>query len=188
MGAEVFYNVYRWYSPGSATYNRPDPLPMELLRETQYVYVSANPLFATDPLGLVPFEPCSKLPPPQPCECDEEKVDNAAQTSKRFQQEFCKFRNSSERPPGIPRSGEGVETIGKVDPRQGPMYRPQGDPCVDYCICEHERQHQRDVDSPPVTNMLLDGVATQQILNWLECRGYKTGTDCLEDAMRGGTP
>jgi hypothetical protein len=81
--------------------------------------------------------------------------------------------------------GEG-QTLGRIDPDLGPVYRPQGDPCRDYCICVHERKHVEDVASADVANMFLDHVPQQQIINWLECRAYKAGTDCLESFIGGG--
>lgn len=184
MSLGVYYHVHRWYSPGTASYTRPDPLPMEILREAKYLYVSANPLSASDPLGLAAFKPCSELPAPRPCQCDKDKLAEAAQTSRKFRDEFCKFRNSAERPPAVPKAGEGADTIGKIDPALGPVYRPQGNPCREFCTCEHER----DLDSPRVRDLLLDGVPTQQIVNWLECRAYNRGTFCLQGFARGGIP
>jgi RHS repeat-associated protein len=186
-GAGVYYNVNRWYQPGSGRYTRPDPLPMEILREASYAYANSNPVISSDPLGLEAFQPCSDLPMPQPCECDKGKLAQAAQTARKFRDEFCAYRNSPERPPGVPHSGEGgARTVGKIDPSLGPVYRPQGDSCRDFCVCEHERQHERDLKSPRVRKMILDGVPTQQTVNWLECRAYFTGTFCLQGFARGG--
>ena len=186
-GAGVYYNVNRWYQPATGFYTRPDPLPMVLLREATYAYAMSNPLTASDALGLAAFKPCSDLPAPQSCKCDKEKLAQAAATSRKFRDQFCAARNSPERPPGVPKSGEGgAETVGKLDRALGPVYRPQGDPCQDFCICEHERQHEKDLHSPRVEQMILDGVPTQQTVNWLECRAYTKGTFCLLGFARGG--
>jgi RHS repeat-associated protein len=52
LGAEVAYNVHRWYSQDSASYTRPDPLGFLGSRATPYTYSEQNPLTFFDPQGL----------------------------------------------------------------------------------------------------------------------------------------
>lgn len=51
LGAEIYYNLHRWYRAGLGSYSRPDPIGLgggvnELL------YAGANPLRSIDFLGL----------------------------------------------------------------------------------------------------------------------------------------
>jgi RHS repeat-associated protein len=50
-GAGIAYNVHRWLEPGTGRYTRPDPLTNSA-DPGRYSYVDANPVIATDPLGL----------------------------------------------------------------------------------------------------------------------------------------
>ena len=64
-GAAIYYNVYRWYSPGVGRYTRPDPLKITgganlwLYDPNTYLYAWANPIVVTDPLGLYGTNECS---------------------------------------------------------------------------------------------------------------------------------
>ena len=72
LGAEGYYNVYRWYTPGMGRYTRTDPLFFTLQDINPYGYARSNPLFGTDPLGLQTYHctrplgkpPGPKTPPP----------------------------------------------------------------------------------------------------------------------------
>jgi RHS repeat-associated protein len=189
LGSDPYYNLHRWYESWTGTYSRPDLLPMELLGEWQpYLYVLANPLAGFDPLGLAAFKPCSDLQVPSPCNCNKEKVNQALQGARSLREKFCRYRDSSELPPGIPAAGEDEErTVGKIDPVLGPVYRPR-DPCLDWCVCQHEQQHDKDLGDPRVRRMVIDGLPDQQIVNWLECRAYTIGSICLQGFARGGVP
>jgi RHS repeat-associated protein len=50
MGAEVYYNVHRWYAPDTGRYSRPDPLGLRA-GVNQYLYAGSNPLAFLDPDG-----------------------------------------------------------------------------------------------------------------------------------------
>ena len=66
MGAEMYYNVHRWYAPGIGSYTRPDPLGVvdqvffsftpaggsQASLRHLYGYAVQNPLVLIDPLGL----------------------------------------------------------------------------------------------------------------------------------------
>ena len=52
LGAEGYYNVYRWYIPSAGRYTRVDPVGITELDPHPYVYVNNRPLMLTDPLGL----------------------------------------------------------------------------------------------------------------------------------------
>jgi len=56
MGAEVSYNVHRWYLAHIARYARADPLGILAGDENLYEYVSSNPIRFTDILALVRFK------------------------------------------------------------------------------------------------------------------------------------
>jgi RHS repeat-associated protein len=46
------YNVHRWYASETGRYSRPDPMN-EQVDPNRYYYAGSNPLFYTDPLGLL---------------------------------------------------------------------------------------------------------------------------------------
>jgi RHS repeat-associated protein len=50
MGAEVYYNVHRWYQPGMGRYTKPDPLGLAG-GMASYGYADLNPLVKIDPTG-----------------------------------------------------------------------------------------------------------------------------------------
>ncbi len=50
-GADVHYNVHRWYGWGDGRYERVDPLGIEGSGPNLYFYGAANPLTNTDPDG-----------------------------------------------------------------------------------------------------------------------------------------
>jgi RHS repeat-associated protein len=51
-GAELFYNVHRWYEAGTGRYTRPDPLISLSGWDRSYAYVRDNPLRFLDSFGL----------------------------------------------------------------------------------------------------------------------------------------
>lgn len=51
LGASIYYNVHRWFTPGTGRYSRPDPALRPLIGRL-YLYAKSNPLFNYDPLGL----------------------------------------------------------------------------------------------------------------------------------------
>ena len=52
MGAEVYYNLQRWYQPATGRYTRADPVGQDSADQHPYVYAVSNPLAGSDPLGL----------------------------------------------------------------------------------------------------------------------------------------
>jgi len=58
LGAELYYNVHRWYEISTGRYTRPDPDPLGIARlvgatnRWPYVYGDGNPVRLIDPLGL----------------------------------------------------------------------------------------------------------------------------------------
>jgi RHS repeat-associated protein len=191
-GAGIYYNVHRWYEQGTGRYARVDPLSTDDPDEvSQFLYAYSNPLQRFDPLGLQAWRNCSDIPS-FPCGCDREEAAQAAETSLGLRNLFCQFKNSSERPPGIPDPGsveQDERSVGRLDPQTGgPQYRDQGDPCLNWCTCQHERQHQRDLDDPRVTKILGGIGSLQRQVNWLECRAYNTGFFCFQGVARGGAP
>jgi hypothetical protein len=51
LGADGYYNLHRWYTPGVGRYSRPDPLGLDGGRNL-FSYAASNPLTMLDPLGL----------------------------------------------------------------------------------------------------------------------------------------
>ena len=63
----MYYNVHRWYQPGTGRYTRPEPLQIS---SNEYTYVDSRPSFFVDPQGLLALDPRScdsrfhQMPPP----------------------------------------------------------------------------------------------------------------------------
>ncbi|MCL4838500.1 MAG: RHS repeat-associated core domain-containing protein [Thermoanaerobaculia bacterium] len=57
FGADLFYNVHRWYEAGTGRYVSSDPLGLEA-DINLYGFVGQRPLFYTDPLGLANDDGC----------------------------------------------------------------------------------------------------------------------------------
>ena len=55
-GADVYYNVHRWYQYGTGRYGRVDPLGYDGSPLNWYLYAEANPTHFGDFLGLTSFE------------------------------------------------------------------------------------------------------------------------------------
>ncbi|MCZ7651072.1 MAG: hypothetical protein M5U13_07905 [Thermoanaerobaculia bacterium] len=195
FGADLFYNVHRWYEAGTGRYVSADPLPMQFREDySTFLYTESNPLVGSDPLGLCEFRPCSSLSgPPPTCSCDRPRVKQAAAGETGFARLFCAYRNSPEVPPGVPANGSpdpcDPRVLGNVQgPGGSPQFKPQGDPCLEWCTCQHERQHAQDLRDPRVARMIVTGTPTRQVANWLECRAYTVGSFCLTGYASGGQP
>jgi RHS repeat-associated protein len=52
LGADVYYNVHRWYEPQTGRYASPDPLGLEASLNG-FAYVDSRPTYFSDPLGLI---------------------------------------------------------------------------------------------------------------------------------------
>ena len=71
LGAEVAYNVHRWYESGSGRYNRIDPAGIRPQDLNLTLYTRSNPIRYSDRFGLeievdtglVPFVDCARLNP-----------------------------------------------------------------------------------------------------------------------------
>lgn len=57
--ASLYYNVNRWYEPGTGRYSRLDPL-FQRSKTPDYAYAHSNPMRWVDPLGLVAWK-CNSL-------------------------------------------------------------------------------------------------------------------------------
>jgi RHS repeat-associated protein len=80
LGANVYYNVHRWYEFGTGRYGRPDPLGFSGGDVNLYSYGRHNPLFFTDPLGeaLIPVN-CSASQAAQ-IQDSQDQVEDAAKS------------------------------------------------------------------------------------------------------------
>jgi RHS repeat-associated protein len=185
LGENLYYNLHRWYETQSGRYTSVDPLVMAYKENgSVFSYAASNPLLEIDSLGLCEFKPCSDLTePPKPCDCDKNRTKAAAEGESGLAKLFCKYRNSNTCPPGMG-CGQALpkpcdpRVLGKLDENGKPVYKPQGDPCLEWCTCQHEKQHARDLDDPQV-QAVFGPMAEQQAINWLECRAYTAGSDCL---------
>jgi len=62
LGADIFYNVHRWYEPQTGRYTKPDSFDRVAPRNT-FSYAASNSLRFADPLGLFEIDPsCDCVP------------------------------------------------------------------------------------------------------------------------------
>lgn len=179
----LYYNTHRWYNPSWGRYTQADPV--SLLGATNlYAYAWNSPFRVVDPLGLRArpdrAEWCSRfLGPgdwaPDPCKCDQMAVARHHDNATVLRDAFCREANAgSDR---RPRETEGGITIGGVDRiARLAWYVPQGDPCVDFCICVHEWGHLLDQDDERVNRI---DTSYEDAANHLECNAYGTQVNCL---------
>jgi RHS repeat-associated protein len=60
LGAEVYYNLHRWYEPQLGRYSRPDPLGFDEGDWSLFAYAASSPLLRFDPDGLAALAPGNK--------------------------------------------------------------------------------------------------------------------------------
>jgi len=178
----LYYNVHRWYAPKAGRYTQADPLG--LFRSlTHYVYATSSPLNFIDPDGRFPKPPDAKgcgaslwnadITLPKPCRgCDSEKVKAASIHVQSNKQGFCGGGKKCA-------SEEELRTRarGGIDENTGQAwYRPQGDLCVDYCICVHEQDHIRRLFFNPYRDASCEE---------LECLASNAQLGCLKRSVAG---
>ena len=183
------YNVFRWYESTLGVYTRLDPFGIRLPVEVNgYWYAEARPVFFTDGLGLYagdpfavgPTLPCSTLPQEVCFErCDPSRVRAASQSAQFLGGEFCKYRNEPTYPPRVADLIDRGRLRRSGQVAGGEQYVPSGDPCLDYCVCQHERSHSEQLRDPRI-QQLIGAVPVTQIRNQLECESYGVSVNCLE--------
>jgi RHS repeat-associated protein len=173
---DLSYNLNRWYDGEVGRYTRPDPLG--LFRSlTHYLYASSSPLNLIDPDGRIPkpadakdcgatiSNPSVTLPKPACRDCDPGKLKAASTNVSSNKQGFCgggKKCASQEELRARARGG--------VDESTGQAwYRPQGDPCVDYCICVHEQDHIRRLFFNPYRDSSCEELECLASVSQLRC-------------------
>jgi len=63
FGADLYYNVHRWYEAGTGRYVSKDPYRRARLQNT-YTYAASSPSRLVDRLGLFEIDPSCDCPPP----------------------------------------------------------------------------------------------------------------------------
>jgi RHS repeat-associated protein len=173
----LYYNLHRWYWPGLGRYTQPDPIR---LLETHYLYAAARPVLVTDPEGLQPTESntlpsgavfCSALGPVDLCSCDTPRLGEAIAHVARREAVYCANKDK-------PRLQFDAQDL-KGAPFPLPWFKPQGNPCVDRCICAHEEFHWWQV---------LSEIRSGWSDNALECEAYGLQRRCLAEAKRKSQP
>ena len=99
LGADLYYNVNRWYEPAIGIYGRADPLGLQGDYHP-YLYASANPLSFFDPLGEKSRVCCTPVPfapgPAKHCFI-QNKVDSTGQSTTyglhRVKGKGCKYQD-----------------------------------------------------------------------------------------------
>jgi hypothetical protein len=178
------YNVYRWYEGRAGRYTGMDPILL-LRPRGHYHYAGSSPLVYKDSDGREP-KPAqgnwcgSNLASPeldQPCsDCNVQVAGNRLDQARRLGLRKCgdKHKDSVSYIPG-------TQAIAGIDwDNHGQAwYVPQGDRCVDYCLCAHETYHLRQVVG-------LVPLPTPRTANALECDAYTFEASCLSRLL-GGT-
>jgi RHS repeat-associated protein len=184
--APVYYNVHRWYEMGTGRYSRTDPFrPVSMI---DYLYARSNPGRWIDPMGLFAKPPsyprgaipCSQLDKPDPGCCSWQKGGAYLADFRQQMQYYC---NNKQLPQKTAPDGS-VDTAGyDEDPSviggnvPYPWYRDQGDNCVNWCTCAHERDHNLQFTVPgPEPGLSLGDQLTP---NGRECGALKVSVLCL---------
>ena len=166
----LFYNLNRWYETLRGRYISPDPIRLQASDEL-YRYGRSNPIQNLDMRGLQTHSPVDAIPPggvpcrlleagPPPTCCEPEGVKRAIQNVREKRARYC--ANVDKPPLDFPDGGK------KAGPFPEPWYKPQGNECVDRCICDHERFHWAQVNLQP-----------GQSINQFECEAYTRHLLCL---------
>jgi len=162
---DLYYNVHRWFRDREGRYIQDDPIGI-VAALTHYLYAASRPTTLVDPdgrltkptdgrwCGSTRENPNISLPEPDCRKCDVKRVKAAIQTLRANRTIYCSGR--------LKKPDEGPK--GGFDEYQGETwYKPQGDPCVDYCICLHEQDHILRVRQSPyleVPNAELECLAS----------------------------
>ena len=171
---EVSNNVFRWYQADIGRYSRLEPVRW-LQHKTLYRYADSRPLFLIDTRGLAP---CSNLAEPSPGSCCEKGDTPLAPTFRNLLARQALYCGNKDKPAitGRQREKKGwVEVPGGGAPTA--HYKPQGNPCIDWCVCEHESFHIQQA---------LSGELSSISHNAAECKAYKRHLRCLIDLTATG--
>jgi len=192
----LYYNTYRWYNPSWGRYTQADPLGI-LGGINAFEYAGGGPQTFIDRLGLdyTPntsgrFYSCDALLPRDPpqCGCSSSAVRRHAENARNGARIYCReVERGSGQPPDetvqAGSRGNGDHRIGRYGAIGGAEYRPQGDKCVDFCICVHEWTHEMDTRNPAYNRLPGGGVYGQWFRNETECNAYRAQTACLAGAF-----
>jgi len=170
----VYYNVNRWYQPATGRYTRLDPVRW-LQHSTHYLYGENRPTFLIDSRGLAP---CAGLAMPSPGSCCGEGSKPLAPSFRNILARRALYCAKMDKPPITVAQGE---KKGWVEvPEQGPPtahFEPQGNPCIDWCICDHESFHIAQA---------MSGELREISHNAAECKAYNRHLRCLTDLTAVG--
>ncbi len=181
-GGDLFYNVHRWYDNSVGRFGQLEPL-LSLRPRNHYLYAFNSPLVLKDPDGFEPKpangEWCgSSLGLPKlgrrPCpDCDVNRAGKRLDQVKRIGDRKCTERYEvgvREIAGTVPVAGIDWDNDGRT------WYVPQGDECVDYCLCAHETYHVEQVIG-------LAPAPLPATANALECEAYKAESSCLSSLL-----
>jgi hypothetical protein len=171
VGSGLSYNVFRWYDISSGRYTALEPVRW-LQYTTHFLYAQSRPSLFVDPIALLP---CTGLMKPNCCDSGGAPLGRAFNNLLFRRSLYCANRDK----PAIT-VGQG-EKKGWVEiPEQGPPvahYIPQGDRCLDWCICDHENYHIEQALSGELRNLSHNNA---------ECRAYNRHLACLNGLTRKG--
>ena len=140
----LYYNGYRWYGSRQGRYEAVDPLE-GAKHSTQFLYTDSNPIIYIDYFGLYKIY-CKFLSPPVNLCCDppelERKRDFAGWALNNLYQLYVEGRGRNGQPP---------KKCGGIDESLNQPYIESectNDPCVQWCMCRHENEHNQQSNNP----------------------------------------
>ncbi len=178
---DVYYNLYRWLSPTKGSYLSPEPLTL-LRPRANFLYAFNAPLTHADMDGREPKPTNGKwcgtdynstsLAKPCP-DCDLEKAGRRFDDATKIGGLKCANQSAAQ-----VTSPAKAQAIADVDWDSGgkAWVIPQGDECVDYCLCMHETYHiMQSIGLVPLPAL--------RTANSLECDAYNEERRCLAGMM-----
>lgn len=128
LGAELYYNVHRWYEHQTGRYTTPDPLGIIDGDSNLYAYAQANPLSLTDTLGLRSRLCCKKVPRVPADHC-------FIQIERNGQTNTCGLHGGRFAPGEEPETGR-IRRDKPFDDPDDSECGPWGEDCQDDCVVQ----------------------------------------------------
>jgi hypothetical protein len=148
-----------------------------LQHATHYNYVFARPTLLIDALGLAPVD-CRSLVQPATGSCCTGPLIPAFRNVQSRRALYCANKDK----PPIQLEKESVKGWVEKDPRTGDYFgviQPQGNACINWCICKHEEFH---IDQG------FSGKFETMSRNARECEAYTVHLRCLFELSEEGLP
>ncbi|MEM9293025.1 MAG: RHS repeat-associated core domain-containing protein [Acidobacteriota bacterium] len=173
-GIQLAYNLHRWYSADLGRYLKPEPIRW-LQFSDHYLYSENRPTIVSDPKGLAP---CSTLSEPEPGSCCKEGYEGLAPSFRHLLRQRALYCSNKDKPAIVLDLNEKRGWIEIYDfSHPVAHFQPQGNPCIDWCICIHEQLHIQQARS---------GELRAKGTNAAECEAYNVHIRCLTRLTSSG--